>query len=106
MISYEASTYEKDKSFEMFQQAEAFIPGGVTANIKHFTPYPIFMKEGNGSKLIDVVILEYIDYSLCYGALITGHSQPKMMSATIKQMQHSGPIIFGTLYELQKTMSE
>src|SRR5690625_2048337 len=106
MISYEASTYEKDKSFEMFQQAEAFIPGGVTANIKHFTPYPIFMKEGNGSKLIDVDNLEYIDYSLCYGALITGHGHPKIMEATIKQMQQSGTIIFGTPHELEITMAK
>lgn len=106
MISYEASTYEKDKSFDMFQQAEGVIPGGVTANIKHFAPYPIFMKEGNGSKLIDVDNMEYIDYSLCYGALITGHGHPKIMEATIKQMQQSGTIIFGTPHELEITMAK
>lgn len=105
-VSKEVPTYAKETSSELFHQAQTVIPGGVTANIKHFAPYPIFMKAGNGSKLIDVDHTEYIDYSLCYGALITGHGHPKIMDATIKQMQQSGTIIFGTPHELEITMAK
>src|SRR5690625_2662597 len=72
-------TYHKENSADLFQKAEEVIPGGVTANIKHFAPYPIFMKKGEGSRLTDVDNKEYIDYSLCYGALITGHGHPKVL---------------------------
>src|SRR5699024_404706 len=99
-------TDEKQASSLMFQEAESVIPGGVTANIKHFSPYPIFMKEGHGSKLIDVDNTEYIDYSLCYGALITGHGHPRVTETATKYMQSIGTTIFGTPHELEITMAE
>lgn len=105
-VSDEVSTYSKEASSKMFQDAEVVIPGGVTANIKHFAPFPIFMKEGRGSKLIDVDNMEYIDYSLCYGALITGHGHPQIMQATMKQMNDTGTIIFGTPHELEIKMAK
>lgn len=98
--------YNKKNSASLFHKAENVIPGGVTANIKHFAPYPIFMKEGKGSRLIDVDHEEYIDYSLCYGALITGHGHPKIIEATQKQLLDSGTVIFGTPHELEITMAE
>lgn len=108
MVSVEANVenYEKNNSSKLFDQAQSVIPGGVTANIKHFAPYPIFMKTGNGSKLIDEDDAEYIDYSLCYGALITGHGHPRVTEAAVRQMQDSGTVIFGTPHELEVTMAE
>src|SRR5690625_347819 len=102
----DVTSYQKQASSQMFQHAETVIPGGVTANIKHFAPYPIFMKKGRGSKLIDVDNTEYIDYSLCYGALITGHGHPQIMEATINHMKETGTMIFGTPHELEVTMAE
>src|SRR5699024_11238954 len=105
-VSDEVSSYEKKASSKMFQEAETVIPGGVTANIKHFAPYPIFMKEGKGSKLIDVDNMEYIDYSLCYGALITGHGHPQIVEATMNHLQKTGTMIFGTPHELEIEMAK
>src|SRR5690625_36075 len=93
-------------SREMFAKANTVIPGGVTANIKYFDPYPIFMKYGKGSKLIDVDNMEYIDYSLCYGALITGHGHPRITEIAFNYMQSIGTTIFGTPHELEITMAE
>lgn len=100
------SNYNKQTSSSLFNDATNVIPGGVTANIKHFSPYPIFMKKGEGSKLIDVDDEQYIDYSLCYGALMTGHGNERVMKATQKQMQSSGTMIFGTPHELEQTMAK
>src|SRR5690625_4629582 len=102
----DVTSYQKQASSQMFQHAETVIPRGVTANIKHFAPYPIFMKKGRGSKLIDVDNTEYIDYSLCYGALITGHGHPQIMEATINHMKDTGTMIFGTPHELEVAMAE
>lgn len=90
----------------MFNQANKVIPGGVTANIKYFDPYPIFMERAKGSKLYDVDGMEYIDYSLCYGALITGHGHPRVTEAATNYMQTIGTTIFGTPHELEITMGE
>lgn len=90
----------------MFDHANKVIPGGVTANIKYFDPYPIFMERAKGSKLYDVDGMEYIDYSLCYGALITGHGHPRIMDAATNYMQSIGTTIFGTPHKLEITMGE
>ncbi|MFY0543595.1 aspartate aminotransferase family protein [Brevibacillus sp. H7] len=94
------------KSAELFRKACELIPGGVTANIKYFSPHPLFMSKGNGSKLYDVDGKEYIDYLLCYGALILGHGHPRVYEAVWNQMQTAGTTIFGTPHELELVMAE
>ncbi len=107
MLTKDALTsYNKDASEKLFEEALDVIPGGVTANIKHFAPYPIFMKEGHGSKLIDEDNQTYIDYSLCYGALITGHGHERIMQRTHEQLIKSGTMIFGTPHSLEVDMAK
>lgn len=105
-VSSDDYTFQKPQSLKLFEEAKAFIPGGVTANIKHFAPYPIFMKKGYGSKLVDVDDTEYIDYSLSYGALIAGHGHEAVLKAIIKQMIDSGTFVFGTPHELEIQMAK
>ncbi|MFD6211570.1 aspartate aminotransferase family protein [Peribacillus sp. NPDC060253] len=94
------------KSAELFEKACEVIPGGVTANIKYFAPHPLMMEKGKGSKLYDVDGNEYIDYLLCYGALILGHGHQKVFEAVTKQMLESGTTIFGTPHEMEIKMAE
>jgi glutamate-1-semialdehyde 2,1-aminomutase len=94
------------QSEELFQKAKKVIPGGVTANIKYMAPHPIIMEKGNGSKLYDVDGNEYIDYLLCYGALLLGHGHPQVYEATMKQMKEAGTTIFGTPHRLETKMAE
>ncbi|KIZ53753.1 aspartate aminotransferase family protein [Bacillus sp. FSL H8-0516] len=93
-------------SAELFKKACEVIPGGVTANIKYFSPHPLMMEKGNGSKLFDVDGNEYIDYLLCYGALILGHGHQQVFNAVTKQMMESGTTIFGTPHKMETTMAE
>lgn len=102
----ELAFYQTQGSAAAFERAELVIPGGVTANIKHFDPYPIFMVAGDGSQLIDVDGNRYIDYSLCYGALMTGHGDQRVQEATVRQLTQSGTAIFGTPHELESEMAE
>lgn len=104
-VDYDDHTFQKEQSLALFQEASQVIPGGVTANIKHFSPHPIFMKKANGSKLIDVDNQEYIDYSLSYGALITGHGHEAIKKATIEQMEDSGTMLFGAPHKLEIEMA-
>ncbi|MBU5466832.1 aminotransferase class III-fold pyridoxal phosphate-dependent enzyme [Virgibacillus sp. MSJ-26] len=103
-VSFESG--KKVQSQGLFQKAEKVIPGGISANIKYFPPHPIVMEKASGSKLFDVDGEEYIDYSLCYGALITGHGHERITSATTKYMESIGTAIFGTPHKLEITMAE
>jgi len=93
-------------SLKLWQEASKIIAGGVTANVKFFEPYPIFMKKAKGSKLYDVDRNEYIDYCLCFGPLILGHGHPKVVEAIRKQIEEGGTTIYGTPHELEVRMAE
>ncbi|WP_437342373.1 aspartate aminotransferase family protein [Jeotgalibacillus marinus] len=94
------------QSAQLFENAKKVIPGGVTANIKYIAPHPIIMEKGKGSKLYDVDKNEYIDYLLCYGALILGHGYPSVFEAAMGQMKEAGTTIFGTPHRLETVMAE
>lgn len=93
-------------SYKLHQEAAEVIPGGVTANIKYFAPHPIVMEEGHGSKLYDADGNEYIDYLMCYGALMTGHGHPEVYAAVTEQMYSKGTTIFGTPHRLEIIMAK
>lgn len=93
-------------SYEWNKQFKEVMPGGVTANIKYFAPYPIVMKKGNGAYLTDVDDNQYIDYLLSYGALMLGHGHPEINKAVMEQLQDSGTCLFGTPHRLEYEMAK
>lgn len=86
------------------ETSKEIMPGGVTANIKFFEPYPIIMKKGSGAYLTDIDGNEYIDYLLSYGALKTGHGHPKVMQAIYDQIADEGTLLLGTPHDLEVKM--
>lgn len=94
------------KSAEQHANARKVLPGGVTANIKFFEPHPIVMQKADGSKITDVDGNEYIDYLLCYGALILGHGHPKVNEAVIQQMLVNGTPVLGAPSPIESEMAE
>lgn len=93
-------------SKQLFQEAKNIMPGGVTANIKSFSPYPIFMKSGQGAYLTDVDDNNYIDYSLSYSALMLGHGHPEIKRTINKHMEETGTWLFGTPSEMEVTFGK
>ncbi len=63
------------------------MPGGVSSPVRAFDPYPIFIAEAKGSKLIDVDGNEYIDYCMAFGPLILGHAHPRVVRAVQDQAE-------------------
>ncbi len=87
-------------------RARKSLPGGVTANVKYFDPYPIAMKRARGARLWDLDGNEYIDYCLSFGPLILGHSHPRVMKAIHEALASAGTTMFGTPHELEATYAE
>ncbi|MGQ9587931.1 MAG: aspartate aminotransferase family protein, partial [Thermoplasmata archaeon] len=94
------------KSAEWFERAQKHLPGGVTGNVKFYSPYPVYLKSAKGSHVWDLDGNEYIDYMLCFGPLILGHAHPKVVEAIRKQLERDGTQIFGAPHELEARMAE
>src|SRR5437879_2130476 len=87
-------------------RARRTLPGGVTADVKYFDPYPIAMKKAKGCRLWDLDGNEYVDYCLSFGPLILGHGHPRVMKAIRDSLQSAGTTMFGTPHELEATYAE
>lgn len=87
-------------------RARKSMPGGVTAGVKYFDPYPIAMKRAKGCRLWDLDGNEYIDYCLSFGPLVLGHGHPRVMKAIRDTLTSTGTTMFGTPHELEATYAE
>jgi glutamate-1-semialdehyde 2,1-aminomutase len=94
------------KSAERFVLAQRYLPGGVTGNVKFYSPYPIYADKAKGSHLWDIDGNEYIDYMLCFGPLIVGHAHPKVVQAVKSQIDSDGSQMLGAPHELEMKMAE
>ena len=69
------------KSWEAYQKAKEVIPAGVLSRGRLYPPYPFFVKEAKGPRLIDLDGNEYVDCATTYGASILGHIPPVVVEA-------------------------
>ena len=83
-------------SAELFAAASRVIPGGVNSTARAtwsgWTPYPLFVQSGQGSRLRDVDGNEYIDYLLGLGPMIFGHRPPRVTQAVVDFIQQRGTV--------------
>jgi len=73
-----------DISHKFFQQAQKFIPGGVSSPVRACKSVgcdPIFIERASGSKVYDVDKNEYVDFVCSWGPMILGHNPPAVQEA-------------------------
>lgn len=68
-------------------EASQWLPGGSTRAATWWAPYPVWMAEGQGSKLVDVDGNEYVDLLNNYTSLIHGHAHPVVVEAVSRQLR-------------------
>ena len=105
-LQHELDTYVRrtPKSAEAHKRNLRRLPLGVASNYRAYDPYPIFAKEGQGSKLRDVDGNEYIDHNLTFGALMAGHCHPAVMKAVEKRL--STGTMFGMPHDMEWELAE
>ena len=83
-------------SAALFEAARQVIPGGVNSTARAqwagWTPYPLFVESGAGSRLTDVDGNSYVDYLLGLGPMILGHRPPNVTKAVMEFIEQRGTV--------------
>ncbi len=81
------------KSKKVYASVSKLFPGAVNSAIQFFSPYPVFMVKGYGSRLWDVDGNEYIDYCMAYGAMTAGHRNPAIIRRIVETAENYGTLL-------------
>jgi len=105
-LKKEIETYEKRTplSRQAHQRASSRLPLGVASNFRSYDPYPIFIREGRGGRVRDLDGNEYVDFNLCFGALMAGHCHPAVVRAVEARLKIG--TMFGMPHELEWELAE
>jgi glutamate-1-semialdehyde 2,1-aminomutase len=76
-------------SRKLFEQAKTVFPNGVTHDLRHLEPFPIYIERAAGAHKWDVDGHQLIDFWSGHGALLLGHSHPAIVEAVQQQMARS-----------------
>jgi glutamate-1-semialdehyde 2,1-aminomutase len=68
-------------SARLFDRAVQHLPLGVASSFQANDPYPIYLREGRGSRVWDVDGIEYVDFHNGFGTMVPGHAHPKIVEA-------------------------
>ncbi len=92
---------------ELFQEAQAHIPGGVSSPVRAFKAVggtPPYLVRGEGAYVYDLEGNRYLDYVLSWGPLILGHAHPKVLSR-VREMLERG-LTFGAPHPLEVELAK
>lgn len=73
-------------SRKLHEQAKGLFPNGVTHDLRHLEPFPVYVERAEGAHKWDVDGHRLIDYWAGHGALMLGHSPPAVVEAVRRQM--------------------
>ena len=72
-------TRRTSRSREIHERTKGLIPMEVIGTVD--MPYPIYLAEGQGSRVVDVDGNEYLDLSMGFGCHVLGHAHPVVVEA-------------------------
>ena len=92
-LAKESLTQRYENTFphsrELFEQARNLFPNGVTHDLRHLEPFPIYINRAEGAYKWDVDGHRLIDYWSGHGALLLGHSHPAVVEAVQRQVSRA-----------------
>jgi glutamate-1-semialdehyde 2,1-aminomutase len=77
---------EFPNSRRLHDEAKSIFPNGVTHDLRHLEPFPIYIDRASGGHKWDVDGHELIDFWSGHGAILLGHSHPAVVEAVQRQM--------------------
>jgi glutamate-1-semialdehyde 2,1-aminomutase len=100
LLEKELATFEARTpgSKAALKRAQPRMPLGVASNFRSYEPWPLFVKDAKGSHIHDPDGNEYIDFNLCFGALMAGHCHPAVVAAVQERL------VTGTMYGMPHSL--
>jgi len=95
------------KSKQLFERAQARIPGGVNSPVRAFRAVggsPVFFERASGAHLWDADGARYIDYVGSWGPMLAGHGHPAVVEAV--QEAAARALSFGAPTEAEVELAE
>jgi glutamate-1-semialdehyde 2,1-aminomutase len=68
-------------SKQLYERALHHLPLGVGSSFQVGDPYPLYIREGKGSRIFDIDDNEYVDFHNGFGCMLVGHAHPKVAEA-------------------------
>ena len=65
----------------LYQEAGDVLAGRMGHDLRNFKPFPLYIREGHGSRKWDVDGNMYVDFHMGNAALLLGHAAPEVISA-------------------------
>src|SRR5256714_15233554 len=72
-------------------EARGLFPDGVTHDLRHLEPFPVYVDRARGARKWTAEGRELIDYWSGHGALLLGHSHPAVVEAVQRQVAPATP---------------
>jgi len=97
-------TKTRARSQQLFERAQQSLVEGVNSPSRGkatYSPGPLFVERGSGSRVWDADGNEYVDFMMSFGALIHGHAQPKLVSVVCETMAQGSHFAAATSAEVE-----
>src|SRR6202023_4386935 len=88
----------------LFERARKVLPSGITHDARYLDPYSIHVARAKGPRKWDVDGNDYVDYFGGHGAMLLGHSHPKVVEAVKQQIERGTH--FGASHETEIAWAE
>ncbi len=88
---------------KLLELAKRYMPGGVNSPVRsfnHVSLEPIFIQQGKGPYLFDILNNKYVDYVCSWGAMVNGHAHPTLTEKLTKAIQQGLSFGANTVHEL------
>jgi glutamate-1-semialdehyde 2,1-aminomutase len=99
-----SETRNRSCSEQWFRRAQQYLVEGVNSPSRGaavYSPGPIFLERGHGSRVWDADGNEYIDFMMSFGALIQGHAHPTLVRTVADAMAGGSHFAAATSAEVE-----
>src|SRR5271169_4627752 len=97
-------TKTRTRSQQLFERAQQSLVEGVNSPSRGkatYSPGPVFLERGSGSRVWDADGNEYVDFMMSFGALIQGHAHPKLTEVVSQAMTDGSHFAAATSAEVE-----
>src|SRR6202047_5598418 len=97
-------TNKREQSREWYERAQQSLIEGVNSPSRGaavYSPGPVVLERGCGSRVWDADGNEYIDFMMSFGALIQGHAHPKLVEVVSQTMAQGSHFAAATSAEVK-----